>query len=74
MSNATPPSLSYRFSARAALAALGLRLQQLKLCGPVRAQVHIDQKQVQHTPTQTFYDAFIAILAGAQGLGEITKR
>ena len=74
MSNATTPSLSYRFSARAALAALGLRLQQLKLFGPVSAQVHIDQKQVKHTPTQKLYDAFIAILAGAHGLVEINKR
>jgi hypothetical protein len=52
MSNATTPSLSYRVSARAALAALGLRLQQLTLFGPVSAQVHIDQKQVKHPPTQ----------------------
>lgn len=74
MSNATTPSLSYRFSARAALAALGLRWQQLKLFGPVSAQVPIDQKQVKHTPTQKLYDAFIASLAGAHGLVEINKR
>jgi hypothetical protein len=74
MSNATTPSPSYRFSARATLAAIGIRLQQLKLFGPVRAQVHIDQKTVKHTPIQKLYDAFIAILAGAHGLVEINKR
>jgi hypothetical protein len=49
-------------------------LPQLKLFGPVSAQVPIDQKQVKHTPTQTLSDAFIAILAGAHGLVEINKR
>jgi hypothetical protein len=74
MRNTTTPAISYRFSARAALAALGIRLQQLKLFGPVSARVHIDQKQVKHTPVQKLYDAFIAILAGAHGLVEINKR
>jgi hypothetical protein len=74
MSHVATPSTSYRFSARASLAALGIRLQQLKLFGPVSAQVHIEQKQVKHTPIQKLYDAFIAILAGAHGLVEINKR
>ena len=52
MSNSTPPSLSYRFSPRATLAALGIRLQGLNLFGPVRHQVHIDQKTITHTPVQ----------------------
>jgi hypothetical protein len=74
MSNATTPSLSYRFSPRAALAGLGLRLQQLQVFGPIREQVHIAQKTVKHTPVQKVYDAFIALLAGAHGLVEINKR
>jgi len=74
MSNATTPSLSYRFSPRAALAALGIRLRGCNLFGPVRDQVHIDQKTITHTPAQKLYDAFIAILAGAHGLVEINKR
>ncbi len=41
MSNTTTPSLSYRFSPRATLAALGIRLQGLNLFGPVRDHVHI---------------------------------
>ncbi len=74
MSNATAPTLSYRFSVRATLAAIGIRLQQLKLFGPGSAQAHIAQKQVKHTPIQKLYDAFIALLAGAHGLVEINKR
>lgn len=38
MSNATSPTRSYRFSAWATLAVIGIRLQQVKLFGPVRAQ------------------------------------
>jgi hypothetical protein len=74
MSHSTPPSLSYRFSPRAALAALGIRLQGLNLFGPVRDHVHMAQKTVIHTPVQKLDDAFIALLAGAHGLGEINKR
>jgi hypothetical protein len=55
MSNATTPSLSYRFSPRAALAALGIRLRGFNLCGPVRDQVPIDQKTITHTPAQKWY-------------------
>jgi hypothetical protein len=74
MSNSTTPSLSYRFSPRVTLAALGIRLQALNLFGPVRQKVHIAQKTVTHTPVQKLYDAFIAILAGAHGFVEINKR
>ena len=74
MSHATTPSLSYRFSPRAALAALGIRLQGLNLCGPVRDHVHIAQKTITHTPVQKLYDAFLALLAGAHGVVEINKR
>src|SRR5713101_9059263 len=74
MSNSTTPSLSYRFSPRAALAALGIRLRALNLFGPVQHQVHIAQKTVIHTPVQKLYDAFVAILAGAHGFVEINKR
>jgi hypothetical protein len=74
MNNSTAPSLSYRFSPRATLADLGLRLQGLNLFGPVRDHVHIGQKTITHTPVQKLYDAFIAILAGAHGFVEINKR
>ena len=74
MSNSTTPSLSYCFSPRATLAALGIRLQGLNLFGPVREHVHIAQKTITHAPVQKLYDAFIAILAGAHGFVEINTR
>jgi hypothetical protein len=61
-------------TAHASLAALGVHLQRLDLFGPIREQVHIAQKTVRHTPTDKLYDAFIALLAGAQGLVEINGR
>ena len=74
MNKSTTPSPSYRFSARAALAAIGIRLRGLHLFRPVRDQVHIAQKVVKHTPVQKLYDAFITLLAGAHGLVELNKR
>jgi hypothetical protein len=61
-------------TAHASLAALGVHLRHLDLFGPIREQVHIAQKTVRYTPTDKLYDAFIALLAGAQGLVEINGR
>ncbi len=58
----------------ASLAALGLKVQALDLFGPIRQQVHINQKTVRYTPTDKLYDAWIAILAGAHGLVEVNTR
>ena len=74
MNSVPTPARSDRFSARAPLAAIGIRLRQLHLFGPVSAQVHIAQQQVQHTPIPKLSDALIAILAGAHGLVKSTKR
>ena len=74
MSNSTTPSLSDYFSPRATLAALGIRLQGLHLCGPVREHVHIAPKTITPTPVQQLYDAFIALLAGAHGFVELNTR
>jgi hypothetical protein len=62
------------FSPAASLAALGVKLSQLDLFGPVRIQVQIRQKTVKHTPTDKLYDAFISLLAGAHGMVEINTR
>src|SRR5918998_3467756 len=62
------------FSARASLAALGLKLRSLDLFAPIRETVTIPQKTVKHRPPQKLYDAFITLLAGAQGLVEINTR
>lgn len=71
-STRTPAGATKRqFTPRAVLAAIGVKLQALDLFGPVREGVQIEQKVVKDTPADKLYDAFIAILAGAQGLVQI---
>ena len=62
------------FTACASLAALGVKLRQLDVFGPIREKVRIAQKTVKHTPTDKLYDGLIALLAGAHGLVEINTR
>lgn len=62
------------YSPRASLAAVGLRINALKLLEPLKRKVVILQKSIHHTPSQKLTDAFIAILAGAHGLHEINSR
>jgi hypothetical protein len=62
------------FSARATLAALGVKVRQLKLFEPITRQVQIAQKVVKYAPQEKLLDAYIGILAGAHGLVEINKR
>jgi hypothetical protein len=52
----------------------GSILRRLDLFGPIREQAHSAQKTVRDTPTDNLYAAFIALLAGAQGLVEINGR
>jgi hypothetical protein len=63
-----------QLSARATLAALGIKLRQLKVLEPMQQQVKIAQKTVKYTPTEKLTDGLIAILAGAHGMVEINKR
>ncbi|EFH80996.1 hypothetical protein [Ktedonobacter racemifer] len=62
------------FSPTASLAAIGVKLNQQDLFGPIRTNVHIKQKTVKHTPADKLYDAWISLLAGAHGLVEINTR
>jgi hypothetical protein len=62
------------FSGQATLAVLGHKLQSLKVFEPITQNVQIAQKAVKYTPTEKLLDAFISLLAGAQGLVEINKR
>ncbi|MCA1850586.1 MAG: transposase, partial [Acidobacteria bacterium] len=62
------------YSPRASLAAVGAKIQQLKLFETIANEVRITQKVIKHKPVEKLYDAFIAILAGAQGLVEINTR
>jgi len=69
MTKDTPPKA--RYSAHATLAAIGLKLQALKLFAPIEKRVQIQQKTIDFSPFDKLKDAFIAILAGAHGLYEI---
>ena len=62
------------FSPAASLAAVGVKLSQFDLFGPIRKRVVINQKTVKHTPLDKLMDAFISLLAGAHGLVEINTR
>jgi hypothetical protein len=69
--NESITDLTNHFSPAASLAAVGAKLKQLNLFGPIRAQVQIKQKTIKHTPIDKLFDAFISLLAGARGLVEI---
>src|SRR6266581_3753088 len=62
------------FTGCASLAAVGIKLRQLDVFGPIRKTVRIAQKTVKHTPLDKLYDAFIGLLAGVHGLVEINTR
>ncbi|HET9530987.1 MAG TPA: hypothetical protein VFQ92_11585 [Blastocatellia bacterium] len=66
--------INSRFTPRATLVALGIKLKQLDLFQPIRESVTIEQKTVRHSPLDKLLDALIAILAGADGLCEINTR
>jgi len=62
------------FSSHASLAALGRKVRKLKVFEPIAQKVKIAQKTVKYRPSEKLMDAFISLLAGAQGLVEINKR
>ncbi len=72
--NESTTKLTKHFTGCASLAAIGVKLRQLDLFGPIRKSVRIAQKTVKHTPIDKLYDAFISLLAGAHGLVEINTR
>ncbi len=73
MNESTTP-MTKQFTGYASLAAIGVKLQELKLFDPIRKAVRIAQKTVKHTPIDKLYDGFISLLAGAHGLVEINTR
>lgn len=73
MNESITPTTSH-FSPAASLAAIGVKLRQLDLFGPIKARVQIKQKTIKHTPIDKLMDAFISLLAGAHGLVEINTR
>ncbi len=70
MNQSITPTTNH-FSLAASLAALGVKLNQLDLFGPIRTNVQIKQKIVKRTPTDKLNDALISRLPGAHGLVEI---
>lgn len=63
-----------QFSARATLAALGVKVRKQRVLAPIQERVKIEQKTVKYTPVEKLTDGLIGILAGAHGLVEINKR
>ncbi len=63
-----------QFTGCASLAALGMKMTELKLFEPIRQTVQIAQKTIKDRPTDKLYDALISMLAGAHGLVEINSR
>jgi hypothetical protein len=62
------------YTPAASLAALGVKLQQINVFGPIERLVRIAQKTVKYRPVDKLYDGFITMLAGAHGMVEINTR
>ena len=62
------------FTPAASLAAVGVKLQEMKLFEAIEQRVQIAQKTVKYRPIDKLYDGFIALLAGAHGMVEINTR
>lgn len=62
------------FSSHTALAALGRKVKQGKVFGPIVQKVKIAQKMVKYSPAEKLMDALITLLAGGQGMVEVNKR
>ncbi len=67
-------TLTKQFTGSATLAAIGIQMKDLKVFEPIEQTVQIAQKTIKDQPTDKLYDAFISLLAGAQGLVEINTR
>src|SRR5436309_9616530 len=72
--NESTTKTTHHFTGCASLAALGVKLRQLDVFGPIGKTVHIAQKTVKYQPIDKLYDGFITLLAGAHGLVEINTR
>src|SRR5260370_36955459 len=73
MNESTTPTTK-QFTGCASLAAIGMKLRELKLFEPIEQRVQIAQKAIKDRATDKLYDALISMLAGAHGLVEINTR
>ncbi len=65
MNESTTPTTK-QFSGCASLAAIGIKLRELKVFQPIEQTVQMAQKTIKDSPTDKLYDAFISLLAGAR--------
>jgi hypothetical protein len=72
--NESITSTTKTFSGSASLAAIGIKLTELKLFEPIAQLVQIAQKTIKDKPSEKLSDALISMLAGAHGLVEINTR
>jgi hypothetical protein len=72
--NESITSTTKQFTSCASLAALGIKLRELRVFQPIEQTVQIAQKTIKDSPSDKLYDAFISMLAGAHGLVEINTR
>src|SRR5436305_11745209 len=72
--NESTTALTKQFTGCATLAAIGIKLRDLKVFEPIEHTVQIAQKTIKDSPSDKLYDAFISLLAGAHGLVEINTR
>lgn len=63
-----------RFSARASLMVVGLRMRAMGIWQVVEAKVQIKQKVLRYRPIDKLLDSFILILAGGRGITEVNTR
>ncbi len=73
MNESTTPTTK-QFSSCASLAAIGIKLRELRVFEPIVQTVQIAQKTIKDKPSEKLYDAWISMLAGAHGLVEINTR
>ena len=74
MNKCTTKQERQRYTSRATLVALGMKVRQLGTLGLIAERVEIAQKTVKYRPVDKLVDALITILAGARGLVEANKR
>ncbi len=60
-----------RFTPNATLAAIGLKLQSLKLLDPIRDGVRIKQKTIDDSPFDKLTDLFVTMLSGAHTISQV---
>jgi hypothetical protein len=63
-----------RFSARASLMVVGLRMRAMGIWKVVEEKVQIKQKVIRYRPIDKLLDGFVMMLAGGRGITEINTR